>query len=393
MLVLKDRENKVIRVFTGEVSRGVVFYDRLLKRLSVRDSRLFERMVFKESNRLNRFLLIKEFELSELIKSPLSLGLLGTLEFVSLNHRDFLIDTRFFALDSNERRSAVVLSVISVLAFCILFIIFKVLPREISPNLEEEIQAKLVEMRKLNKDTKPQVVVPHVQIVNKRSVPVTVVNKDVSSASSMKRVGVLAVLGELQRGSKVPGINLGSVNVTSGSGLGGSLGSGGVQSQIYAKGMIAAPLGLAQRLEGAGGYGTKGSGGGSGGYGNISIVGSRGRSSLGVGGSGLGYQSGGAGLNENQIRAVIEQNSGQVRYCYEQALLRNPELAGRVTINFIINAKGFVTEASVGFSNLNNHDVEQCIVDKLKMWRFPSPEGGVDVKVSYPFTLKRSSQG
>jgi hypothetical protein len=30
---------------------------------------------------------------------------------------------------------------------------------------------------------------------------------------------------------------------------------------------------------------------------------------------------------------------------------------------------------------------------RLKTWKFPLPEGGVDVKVSYPFILRRAGQG
>jgi outer membrane biosynthesis protein TonB len=99
------------------------------------------------------------------------------------------------------------------------------------------------------------------------------------------------------------------------------------------------------------------------------------------------------GLDSEMISAVIQKNMGQVRFCYEQGLQGDPKLSGRVAINFIIGTSGLVKIADIGSTSLNSKIVEDCILLRLKSWKFPLPEGGVEVKVSYPFLLRRTGQG
>jgi hypothetical protein len=60
-------------------------------------------------------------------------------------------------------------------------------------------------------------------------------------------------------------------------------------------------------------------------------------------------------------------------------------------MKFMIGPHGSVTLAQVQNSSLNHMPVENCIRDHLKTWNFPQPEGGVTVKVTYPFILRRVS--
>jgi len=91
------------------------------------------------------------------------------------------------------------------------------------------------------------------------------------------------------------------------------------------------------------------------------------------------------------IQRIVRQNFGRYRFCYEQGLQNKPRLSGRVAIRFLIGAKGLVTLAQVDQSSLGHAPVEGCIRDRLKTWNFPRPEGGVTVKVTYPFILRRVS--
>jgi TonB family protein len=76
-----------------------------------------------------------------------------------------------------------------------------------------------------------------------------------------------------------------------------------------------------------------------------------------------------------------------VRFCYEQELAQRPDLAGRVTVSFIISATGSVQTASVMNTTLNNARVESCVVAAVRRWTFPAPDGGGVVGVNYPFVL------
>ncbi len=199
--------------------------------------------------------------------------------------------------------------------------------------------------------------------------------------------GVLGILGSLKKSSQQGGLKLNDAQASAGIGRGGTQGSGGVQTSVYAKGMFAAPLGSGGKANGAGGYGTRGKGGGKAGYGEVSLVGS-GSSFFQPVESEAWF---GGGLDRNEIAAVINRHLSEVRYCYEQGLQQKPKLAGRLSMNFMIGPNGIVSTAKVMNSSLGHVAVETCIRDHLKTWNFPKPEGGVTVKVSYPFILRRVS--
>jgi len=92
-------------------------------------------------------------------------------------------------------------------------------------------------------------------------------------------------------------------------------------------------------------------------------------------------------LSREVIRRVIRRHINEVRFCYEQQLIQDPDLEGRVTVAFIISPTGAVQSASVRASTLNDSRVESCIVQAVRRWTFPAPDGGGVVAVNYPFVL------
>jgi TonB family protein len=91
-------------------------------------------------------------------------------------------------------------------------------------------------------------------------------------------------------------------------------------------------------------------------------------------------------LNEEIIRAVVEKRLAAIRNCYEQELVKNPKLQGKVTIRFTIGEDGSVVSAEIENTTLNNPDVESCILRRIQYLKFPKPEKG-QVTVSYPFVF------
>ncbi|MGE3974577.1 MAG: AgmX/PglI C-terminal domain-containing protein [Bdellovibrionales bacterium] len=206
---------------------------------------------------------------------------------------------------------------------------------------------------------------------------------------AINQMGALGVLGQLNHGPK-GGLKVDSLQTSRGPGLGGGTqGSGGMQTTVYGKGLVAAALGPGARVNGAGGYGTRGKGGGKAGYGKMTLVGSSGAYFQPVEEEAVVE----GGLDRDEIAAVIQRHLGEIRFCYEQGLQSRSELKGRVAVKFVIGSTGFVNTAGVNNTTLKAADVEGCIVNKLKTWKFPEPRGGVNVKVTYPFVLKRTSQG
>jgi len=100
-------------------------------------------------------------------------------------------------------------------------------------------------------------------------------------------------------------------------------------------------------------------------------------------------------LDRDVIRRVIRRHIHEVRHCYEVGLVNDPNLSGRVTVAFIVDATGAVSSASLADSTFvdssSSGSVVECILAAVRRWQFPAPEGGAIVGVNYPFVLTTSS--
>lgn len=94
------------------------------------------------------------------------------------------------------------------------------------------------------------------------------------------------------------------------------------------------------------------------------------------------------GLDKEAIARVIRSQLGQIRYCYERQLSANPDLYGKLLVKFTIGATGSVVAQAIGNTSLNNAMVEGCILRRIAGWQFPTPKGGTNVLVTYPFLFK-----
>lgn len=130
----------------------------------------------------------------------------------------------------------------------------------------------------------------------------------------------------------------------------------------------------------AGGQGTAG-------MGNLAV------GKTGSGGVGLLEDEGEitGGLDREVIAAYIKSQLGQILYCYERQLSANPDLYGKVAIKFTIAGDGGVETQRIGETSLRNATVEGCILQRVAKWKFPTPEGGTKVLVTYPFLFKSTN--
>ena len=99
--------------------------------------------------------------------------------------------------------------------------------------------------------------------------------------------------------------------------------------------------------------------------------------------------SGGGKLDRGVVKKYIRKQLAKIRWCYQKAFQKNPELEGKITVSFIISPTGSVMSAKVVASTLGDKELEGCIEKKIKTWRFPAPSGGGVVKVNYPFVLRK----
>lgn len=374
-LVLEDREGKIVRTYSwnGEdlkvVRRG--------------DSRRLELVGSLEALELKQipFELLGEINALRLQSGGFAVG--------EMAHLRLLPQVGAVAMDTPPRAESskiwqATLGLIFILATGLLIHLFT-RPEAVVKNEEAMKQEVIKIIKKIPPRQQKVALNPKAQ----QDQPTKTAKDTPKSPDRIKRMGALGVLGSLNKSRQKGGLDLGAVNTTAGPGLGGTQGSGGVQTSLYAKGLTSAALGAGGKVEGAGGYGTKGKGGGQAGYGQLSMVGSSGAMPVGL----EQEASVDTGLDRDAIAAVINRNLGQVRFCYEQGLQSDPNLSGRVAVDFVIGGNGAVRTASVGNSSLNSKMIEDCILLRLRSWKFPLPQGGVDVKVSYPFVLRRTGQG
>jgi biopolymer transport protein ExbD len=130
------------------------------------------------------------------------------------------------------------------------------------------------------------------------------------------------------------------------------------------------------------------------GLGNTGLIGKGGNQGAGFGGQGKRVPTVGQGkakvegnLDGDIIRRIVRAHINEVRSCYNAGLTKNPELEGRVTIDFVIASTGKVGDSKVAENTLSDENVGACIAKAVKRWTFPKPGGGGEVEVSYPFQL------
>jgi TonB family protein len=92
-------------------------------------------------------------------------------------------------------------------------------------------------------------------------------------------------------------------------------------------------------------------------------------------------------LDKEIIRRIVRRHLNEVKYCYDQALVRQPKLDGRVVVKFTISGTGQVLASFVQSTTLGSPAVEMCVANAVKRWDFPAPRQGGLAIVSYPFTF------
>lgn len=209
------------------------------------------------------------------------------------------------------------------------------------------------------------------------------------------RVGKATVSTKVISNIKASGLSqlIGKIAVRAGNTAVAIQSNGSVNNNDHARGVVSGSTiaGKFQNQQGTGfkvsGIATGGKAGGNKGYadGADMAVGSVGNGEVGLIDEESVVEG---GLDREVIAAVIKENLGQIRYCYERNLSANPDLNGKVQVKFTIAAPGTVSAQEIGTTTLKNAMVEGCILRRVARWKFPQPKGGTSVVVTYPFLFK-----
>lgn len=96
---------------------------------------------------------------------------------------------------------------------------------------------------------------------------------------------------------------------------------------------------------------------------------------------------GGGHIPPEVIQRIVRQNFGRFRLCYENGLRNNPNLAGRVSVRFVIGRDGGIMSSANGGSDLPDAGVVSCVVGAFRGLQFPQSEDGGAVTVTYPISF------
>lgn len=80
-----------------------------------------------------------------------------------------------------------------------------------------------------------------------------------------------------------------------------------------------------------------------------------------------------------RVTAVVRQNYGGLRECYNRQLRSNPTLRGAVTAEWVIQPNGNVGQISTAGPVARDRTFKTCFESSLSHLRFPVPRGGCAV--------------
>jgi outer membrane biosynthesis protein TonB len=89
------------------------------------------------------------------------------------------------------------------------------------------------------------------------------------------------------------------------------------------------------------------------------------------------------------VRKQIQRDLPKINRCYESALRREPDLAGKVKVRFAIVRSGDVSAVQVLENTTGHQGVERCVARVLGDIQFPSRRSGKALSFTFPFVFAR----
>lgn len=377
-LVLKDKQDKIVRVFPWEAERAFIVYREKIKRLDICPK--------LDSYKNEKISVLEEVQKSK-FNSPLALPSGHFIELCDPNKLGLSLAVAPEAIGLKYFWNSIALvQAVFVLIVGILFLF-----KSESPTQPEKPVQKIVKIIKPKMPEKVQV--NSHQLYSRDSAVKKVVKKKVVK-KSLKRMSALGALGSLSKNQTMQegGLNLNNSKISQGPGLRALAendgGSGGVQTSVYSKGLVTLALGSGGNAKGGGGYRTKGgseSGGGQAGYGQLNLAGSAGDADLSESSA---LNSEGGAFDPNLIHKSISKKAGQIRNCYDEALKTEPDLKGIFSADFVINSRGIVRNSKMhSESAIRSQGVARCILSVLNTVKFNISSQKQAIRVIYKFDL------
>jgi TonB family protein len=101
------------------------------------------------------------------------------------------------------------------------------------------------------------------------------------------------------------------------------------------------------------------------------------------------------GRRREDIQTIVMARRDDARACYDKGQKDHPGIEGDLTVKFVVDPQGAVTDASVDDSKSTIHEpsVGACVVSVIKRIKFAGSAGGFETRASYPFNFHPKTFG
>lgn len=90
-------------------------------------------------------------------------------------------------------------------------------------------------------------------------------------------------------------------------------------------------------------------------------------------------------MDEETVRKIALKNQVSLKYCFQKAQARNPELSGKIVVRLTIDGDGNVTDVLVEQSTIDDQEMVSCVLRMVKRWKFPATGG--EVNITFPLVF------
>lgn len=97
------------------------------------------------------------------------------------------------------------------------------------------------------------------------------------------------------------------------------------------------------------------------------------------------------GLAPEVVQRTVRTSFSRLRYCYENALVSNPRLAGTISVRLAIDPQGKAVAAADAGTDITDKVMVACVVRTFSSIVFPAPTGGGLVEVHYPVVFSNAA--
>jgi len=94
-------------------------------------------------------------------------------------------------------------------------------------------------------------------------------------------------------------------------------------------------------------------------------------------------------LTKEEIIEIITKNGEDADHCIAEAERKDPNAKGKIVISFEVEPDGQISEAHVvsDKSSYKSDSAAQCLIAKIKQWRFPVLHNDDSLEIKFPFTF------